>query len=96
MLRQYIENRMTEASGVLQHWKSWSHWLLWWRIDRQELERQIASYATLPIFQSARGREFLVSLLFRHCDVGCGGMPPEKSRTSACVIGDNISTINVE
>jgi len=35
-------------------------WLLWWQLDKDELQRQVKEYETLKIYQSARG----ISLLF--------------------------------
>ena len=35
-------------------------WLLWWRIDKDELQKQIKEYKTLKITQSAKG----IGLLF--------------------------------
>ena len=40
----------------------WLHWLLWWRIDLAELERQAAAYETLGMIGSARGFCFLLAL----------------------------------
>jgi len=38
-------------------------WLLWWRLDKEELKRQVNEYETLKITQSARGISFLFQLL---------------------------------
>ena len=35
-------------------------WLLWWRLDKDEIQRQVKEYKTLKITQSAKG----ISLLF--------------------------------
>jgi len=39
----------------------WS-WLLWWKIDSKELQRQVEEYRTLKITQSARGIGFLLCI----------------------------------
>lgn len=38
-------------------------WLLWWQLDKEELEKQVNEYGTLKITQSARGISFLFQLL---------------------------------
>ena len=38
-------------------------WLLWWRIDQDELDKQVAEYESLRITQSARGQSFLLLIL---------------------------------
>jgi len=38
-------------------------WMLWWRIDKNELEKQVREYETLKITQSARGISLLMLLL---------------------------------
>lgn len=38
-------------------------WLIWWRIDKEELKKQVKEYETLKITQSARGISFLFQLL---------------------------------
>ena len=35
------------------------NWFFWWRINPEELQRQISEYKTLKIYQSARGLSFL-------------------------------------
>lgn len=40
--------------------------LLWWRLDQDELNRQIAEYHSLKITQSARGQSLLL-LIFSAC-----------------------------
>lgn len=32
-----------------------ANWLLWWKIDEQELTKQVTEYRTLGLFRSARG-----------------------------------------
>jgi hypothetical protein len=39
---------------------SFLSWLLWWRLDQDELDKQIAEYQSLKITQSARGRSLLL------------------------------------
>jgi hypothetical protein len=39
------------------------HWLMWWRVSPQELDKQIANYHTLRFYQSARGLSLLCLLL---------------------------------
>jgi len=50
---------LSEASKKKQA----NHWLLWWKIRPEELQKQIAEYHTLKITQSARGISVL-ALLF--------------------------------
>ena len=38
-------------------------WLLWWRIDEDQLERQVREYKTLKLWQSMRGISVLLLLL---------------------------------
>ncbi|MBL6853765.1 MAG: hypothetical protein ISS15_17940 [Alphaproteobacteria bacterium] len=38
-------------------------WLLWWRVDQDELDRQVYEYKTLRLWQSMRGISFLCLLL---------------------------------
>jgi hypothetical protein len=40
--------------------RSLLHWLLWWRIDQEELDKQLVEYASLKITQSAKGQSFLL------------------------------------
>ena len=40
--------------------RSLLHWLLWWRIDQEELDKQIVEYASLKITQSAKGQSFFL------------------------------------
>ena len=34
--------------------KKGNHWLLWWKIEPEELQKNIVEYDTLRIYQSAR------------------------------------------
>jgi hypothetical protein len=43
--------------------KAGNHWLLWWKIEPEELQKNIVEYDTLKIYQSARGISFLLLLL---------------------------------
>jgi len=43
--------------------KKGNHWLLWWKIEPEELQKNIVEYDTLKIYQSARGISFLFLLL---------------------------------
>ena len=40
----------------------WLRWLLWWKIEPEELQKNIVEYDTLRIYQSARGTSFLLLL----------------------------------
>ena len=40
-----------------------AHWLLWWKVDPEEVRRQAEGYDTLPMTGSARGRGFLLAAL---------------------------------
>lgn len=40
-----------------------NHWLLWWKIEPEELQKNIVEYDTLRIYQSARGISLLLLLL---------------------------------
>jgi hypothetical protein len=46
-----------------------NHWLLWWKIEPEELQKNIVEYDTLRIYQSARGISFLLLLLSGIADV---------------------------
>lgn len=35
--------------------KNWLRWILWWRVDANELAYQVANYNTLRIWKSAKG-----------------------------------------
>jgi hypothetical protein len=48
-----------EASGAEQGRTHWHHWLLWWKIDRAALQREINGYETLGLL-SARAAAALV------------------------------------
>jgi ribosomal protein S27AE len=37
-------------------------WLLWWKIDKEEIERQIKGYKTFKVTESARGQSTLLLL----------------------------------
>lgn len=39
------------------------HWLLWWRIDQDELNKQVAEYESMRITRSAKGQSFLFLIL---------------------------------
>ena len=43
--------------------KKRSNWFTWWRIDPEELQRQVSQYDTLKLYQSARGLSVLFLLL---------------------------------
>jgi hypothetical protein len=43
--------------------KSSSHWLLWWEIGKEELQKQVDGYHTMTMTESARGLSVL-ALLF--------------------------------
>lgn len=43
--------------------RSFGSFLLWWRTDPEEVQRQIAGYDTLRVWQSARGMSALLCLL---------------------------------
>jgi len=43
--------------------RKWLDWLLWWKLDPEELRRQAEGYATLKMTESARGRGFLLAAL---------------------------------
>ena len=38
------------------------NWLIWWKIEPQELQKQVAGYNTLKFYQSARGISVLLLL----------------------------------
>lgn len=40
----------------------WWDWILWWKIDDSELQRQVNEYDTLKIQESARGLSFLLTI----------------------------------
>ncbi len=42
------------------------HWLFWWRIDPNEITKQVTEYRSLRFYQSARGISFLC-LIFSCC-----------------------------
>lgn len=50
--------------------KSGYHWLLWWKIDPEELTRQITEYNTLKVYQSARGISLLCTGLSAIITIG--------------------------
>jgi len=35
--------------------KKSGHWLAWWKIEPEELQKQVAEYKSLKLYQSARG-----------------------------------------
>ena len=39
------------------------NWLLWWRVDGEELKKHVDGYNTLGLWKSARGVSFLLTLL---------------------------------
>ena len=49
---------MTERSKKVRY-----HWLLWWKIEPEELERQVRAYGALGILRSARGQSALLLIL---------------------------------
>ena len=40
-----------------------SFFLLWWKTDPEEIEKQVSQYGTLKIYQSARGLSLLLCLV---------------------------------
>jgi hypothetical protein len=51
-----------EADSGQLGWRMWRDWLLWWRIDPEELRRQMDGYDTLPMFLSARGNCLVIAV----------------------------------
>ncbi len=47
-------------SSKLGRKRNWLHWLLWWRIDQDELNKQVAEYESMRITRSAKGQSFLL------------------------------------
>ena len=61
---QYLQDTMDEKTTLPASKKTkGNHWLLWWKIEPEELQKQIAEYDTLKFYQSARGIS-LLCLLF--------------------------------
>jgi hypothetical protein len=55
---------MEDAAAEAAHKKRKSgHWLLWWKIEPEELQKQVSEYHTLKVYQSARGIGALCWLL---------------------------------
>jgi hypothetical protein len=51
---------MTETNTAIK--KPKQHWLMWWRVDADELKSQIETYKTAKIWKSARGLSALCLL----------------------------------
>jgi uncharacterized RDD family membrane protein YckC len=57
------EAAYTFKKGNKKAIKHSSHWFFWWRIDPDELQKQVAEYKTLKSYQSARGISFWCLIL---------------------------------
>jgi hypothetical protein len=53
-----IDTSMTAASKNVRY-----HWFLWWKIEPEELRRQVREYDSLGVFKSARGVSALLLVL---------------------------------
>jgi hypothetical protein len=62
-----------EADSGQLGWRMWRDWLLWWRIDPEELRRQMDGYDTLPMFLSARGTCLVIAVALGVFQTMCGG-----------------------
>ncbi len=58
-LKSSTEQVVVSPLGNKKKRGSFWPWLLWWRLDQNELDKQIAEYQSLKITQSARGQSFL-------------------------------------
>jgi hypothetical protein len=65
---------MTGDTLAGQIWKQWHPWILWWKIEPEQLKRQTRDYAKLDLSQSARGIAFLLAMLHAAVVLARGGM----------------------
>lgn len=52
-------SKFSLKTGIYNGW----NWLLWWRISSEEINRQVRSYDSLKVTQSARGLSFLFIII---------------------------------
>lgn len=65
---------MSETSGVTRKKGSTWSFLFWWRTDPEEIERQVAGYRSLRVWQSARGISLLCCLFTVAVTLALGGL----------------------
>jgi len=51
------------GAGRREGWKTLRRWLLWWKIDPAELQRQVEGYGTLRMLFTVRRLGFLLSAM---------------------------------
>lgn len=66
--KKIVEN--TSNSTNAKKKSSYTHWLLWWILDKNELEKQVKEYKTLGIWHSARKISALLLLFSSIITIG--------------------------